>query len=351
MLDCHTHLTRQDAEAGTRLLARAREAGIERLGIVVVDGLTWPNRNPAAIVAKRRHPEDIFIFPALDYAHLAGEMDLSLALPVGAQVERLRALGADGLKMLTGKPNVRHASGIALDSPVYEGAFAALERLGMPLLWHVNDPEEFWDPAAAPEWAAGPGWLYDERHPSKESLYGECERVLARHPGLVVIFAHFYFLSADLPRLAALLDRYPGLHVDLAPGIEMFHNFSRQVAAAREFFHTWRERILFGTDLVEDSPLSRVEVIRRCLETGDTFHVPTDEPLFWPDHRTTLTGLALPAEVLQPIYGGNYARLVGERPRPLNEALADEELRRIAAEERALGREPDPGGETRDPGL
>ena len=351
LLDCHTHLGRQDPQAGTRLLARAAQAGIRQCAVMVVDGLTWPNRNPAGLLAKRAHPDRIFLFAALDYAALAHDLPSQLTLTLGRQVQRLWALGADGLKLLTGKPNVRQASGIALDSPVYEPAFAALEELGVPLLWHVNDPEEFWDPDQAPEWAKAPGWIYDARFPTNESLYQECERVLARHPRLRVIFAHFYFLSADLPRAAALFDRYPGVHLDLAPGIEMFHNFSARLAEAREFFHHYRDRILFGTDLVEDSPLSRVEVIRRSLETADTFHVPTDEPLFWPDQRTTLHGLALPPEVLAPIYAGNFQRLVGAQPRPLDLDLLQAELDRIAAVDVALGRSPDQGEAARDPGL
>ena len=351
LVDCHTHLSRQDAQAGRRLLARAAQAGISQLAVMVVDGLQWPNRNPAAFLAKQRHPDHIFLFAGLDYAGLATEVDRRLTLPLGGQVERLHALGCDGLKMLTGKPNVRQASGIALDSPLYQPAFARLEQLGLPLLWHVNDPEEFWDPAQAPEWARAPGWIYDDSFPSKESLYGECSRVLARHPGLRVIFAHFYFLSADLPRAAALLERFPGVHLDLAPGIEMFHNFSAQPDQAREFFVRYQDRILFGTDLVEDSPLSRVEVIRRCLETEDTFSVPTDEPLFWPDHRTTLRGLALPAAVLEKVYALNFRRLVGERPRPLQEGLLAEELARIEAVRVALGQPADAGGESRDPGC
>jgi predicted TIM-barrel fold metal-dependent hydrolase len=331
MIDCHTHLKAHDAEAGTRLLNHAAAAGVEAIAIAVVSELAGRSGNPAALVAKARHPKQIFLFAGLDYSALTQEVDHRLTLSLGRQVERLRALGSDGVKMLTGKPNVRRAGGIALDSPVYEGCFARLEALGMPLLWHVNDPEEFWDPERAPEWATAPGWIYDERFPTKESLYEECGRVLERHPNLRVIFAHFYFLSADLKRAGELLDRFPHVCFDLAPGIEMFHNFSADVEGAREFFVRYQDRILFGTDLVEDSPASRIEVVRRCLETADVFHVPTDEPLFWPDHRTTLRGLALPADALAKIYGGNFRRLIGAEPRPLDREAVRKELERLAA--------------------
>src|SRR3990172_710301 len=124
LIDCHTHLRKQDPEAGTRLLARAAEGGIEAISIMVVDRIEGPNGNPGALVAKARHPERVFLFPGLDYTALYQEVDHRHTVALGQQVERLIAMGCDGLKMLTGKPNVRHASGIALDSPIYDGAFA-----------------------------------------------------------------------------------------------------------------------------------------------------------------------------------------------------------------------------------
>jgi len=340
LIDCHTHLTKEGAEAGTRLLSRAAEGGIDSIAILVIAGLKARNGNPAGLLAKARHPDRIFLFAGLDYTALAEEVEHRFTFPFGKQVERLIAIGCDGVKMLNGKPDVRRASGIALDSPVYEACFARLAETGMPLLWHVNDPEEFWNPDLAPEWARKAGWLYDDSFPSKESLYGECQRVLRRHPNLKVIFAHFHFLSADLPRAAALLERFSNACFDLAPGIEMFHNFSAAPEIAREFFLRYQERIIFGTDLVEDSPLSRIRVIRNCLESDETFPVPTDERLFWPDYRTTLRGLRLPPEVLGKIYADNFRRLVGNTPRPLNLSAAREELERIASIADQLGISP-----------
>ena len=44
---------------------------------------------------------------------------------------------------------------------------------------------------------------------TKEELYSEVEQVLRQHPGLKVILAHFYFLSADLPRARRFMDEHP----------------------------------------------------------------------------------------------------------------------------------------------
>jgi len=205
------------------------------------------------------------------------------------------------------------------------------------VLWHVNDPEEFWNPEEAPEWAKGPGWLYDDSFPTKESIYGECERALAKHPKLNVIFAHFYFLSDDLPRAGAFLDRYSNVTIDLAPGIEMLHNFTKRAEAAREFFLKYQDRILFGTDFAPGGVQSRIWVVRNFLETDEEFHVPTDERLFWPDHREIIRGIKLPKEVLEKIYRGNFERVVSAEPRRLEPRRVLAELDRLTAVQDALG--------------
>jgi hypothetical protein len=68
---------------------------------------------------------------------------------------------------------------------MYDSFFAMLEKQMVPVLYHVADPEEFWDPEKAPSWAKEHGWYYgDGSYPSKEQLYTEAESVLKKFPGL-----------------------------------------------------------------------------------------------------------------------------------------------------------------------
>lgn len=329
IIDCHCHI-RDRFDAIDSMLHDERAAGIDQINIVVTSFPGRPNLNPQGLYAKAKYPHDVFLFPGLDYSALAGNIDPRLTYPLADQVNRFAALGADGVKMLNGKPNYRKASGIALDSVIYEHYFARIEETGVPVLWHVNDPEEFWNPEEAPEWAKGPGWLYDDTFPSKESIYQECDRVLNRHPNLNIIFAHFYFLSDDLPRAAEFLDSHPNVNFDLAPGIEMLHNFTKGLEAAREFFLKYQDRICFGTDFSPGGRPSRLWVVRNFLESDEEFHVPTDEVLFWPDHRNTIRGIALSQDALRKIYADNFRRIVSSKPRPLDRSRVIEELHRLA---------------------
>ena len=115
------------------------------------------------------------------------------------QIAMLKEVGFDGLKMVEGTPRNRKWLQIPFDAPEYEGMWTALEELELPLLFHVADPEEFWDRTRLPKWAQTSGRDYeDPAYPLKEELYAEMDRVLERHPNLKLILAHFYFLSADL---------------------------------------------------------------------------------------------------------------------------------------------------------
>jgi len=340
IVDCHTHFGGTDLDAIDGMLESMAGGGVGEVNIVVTSFPGRASADPQALYAKARHPEKVYWFAGLDQSFLGKDLDHRWTHSLAKQVDLYAALGADGIKMINGKPNTRKASGIALDSVVYDDYFARLEETQFPVLWHVNDPEEFWNPEQAPEWAKGPGWLYDGTFPSNQSLYDECERALDKYPKLKVLFAHFYFLSDFLDRSAAIFDRYPNVYFDLAPGIEMMHNFSKRPEEAREFFLKYQDRIVFGTDFSPRFLLSRIWVLRSFLETDQTFHVPTDDNLFWPDHRTMIEGIKLPEAALKKIYADNFRRIVSPRPKPLVMPLVMAELNRLAAISDAVGGSP-----------
>jgi hypothetical protein len=253
------------------------------------------------------------------------------------QARRLAAAGADGFKLLESKPTARKWLRQPADGEYLEEFFAEAEKLGLPLLWHVADPEEFWDAARTPAWAKQRGWGYDASFEKKEALVAEAERVLDRHPKLKVIFPHFLFLSADLGRAERLLAAHPGVHLDLAPGIELYYNLSRDRERAREFFVRRSRRILFGTDtgmtadLPEATCAARINLVGRFLESHEEFRLPPEaDYLLDPPEDGVVKGLDLPEASLRLICRENFERLAGHKPRPLDRRLAAEECRRLA---------------------
>jgi predicted TIM-barrel fold metal-dependent hydrolase len=246
------------------------------------------------------------------------------------QIDSFKSAGFDGLKLLESKPIARKMINIPLDGPIYAPMWEAVVKNDLPVVWHVADPEEFWDFQKCPDWVKKAGWFYgDGTYPLKEALYSEVEAIVTRHPELKVILAHFFFLSADLPRAAAFLDAHPNVCFDLTPGSEMFFNFSTDLQAARDFFIRFQDRLIFGTDSGASAvghpgqPLNRAETlgrtyfVRTFLEKDGALEIPGGVS-HWERPGITLNGLGLPEEVLKKIYAENFIRLFGEQPALLN---------------------------------
>ncbi|MHC5034338.1 MAG: hypothetical protein ACYTFZ_04820 [Planctomycetota bacterium] len=143
-----------------------------------------------------------------------------------------------------------------------------------------------------------------------------------------MVFAHFYFLSADLDRAARFLDRWPDVNLDLTPGGEMYWNFSKHAEKARSFFTTYQDRILFGTDNCcgfegyntdKEMATGKIRGMRTFLEADGAFD--------WLGGQQT--AIALDSAALSRIYAGNFHRFAGDAPKPVKLELALDECDRM----------------------
>jgi predicted TIM-barrel fold metal-dependent hydrolase len=335
--DCHVHYGHPGF--GNGLIEIMDRLRISRLNVVCTPDGRRLSLVPDALHLKAHHPERVYVFGGLDVSALL-LTPKEAGRRFSSYVETLVAMGCDGVKMIEGKPAVRKLLPIPpFDGEVYAPYWQKLADSETPLLFHVNDPEEFWDAALVPGWARAQGWFYgDGSYIDNERQYSEVLEVLRRHPNLRVIFAHFFFLSAQLPRLAEYLDRFPNLCVDLTPGVEMYESFSAAPDVAREFFLRYQDRILYGTDIgaqalvaspeagieAEESR-ARVRLVRSFLESEGEFELESAGGLLLGDPQTRFRGIGLPEGVLRKIYGGNFERIAGSRPRALDpEAIAGE---------------------------
>ena len=247
-LDCHIHYADFCYQDG--LIHILDDLGVRKFNIVCTPHPTRLSLVPDALHLKAHYPDRVFVFGGLDISAFftAGE---KAGQVFSDYVDVLFAMGCDGIKMIEGKPDMRKMLNVPpFDGPVYEPYWEKMESSQAPLIFHVNDPAEFWDATKIPDWARQSGWFYgDGTFINNETQYTEIIHVLTRHPRLKVVFAHFFFLSQDLHRLAGYLDQFPNMHIDLTPGIEMYHEFSKNPDKAREFFIKYQDRILFGTDI------------------------------------------------------------------------------------------------------
>ena len=187
----------------------------------------------------------------------------------------------------------------AVDHPANDPTFIKMEQIGMvgasvhisqPYPRNCEDPVKYWESVNA--------W----------------ERVLDRHPELVVVNAHMmnlFYSDEQLDYLQYFLDTYPNVYIDIAARFKDFFSMSHD--KLRDFFIKYSDRILFGTDIStqpsEDTYEEVAEKYDRCfkiLETDSVF----DTAFFTPFvEGKKLQGLSLPVDVLEEIYYKNAMKL------------------------------------------
>lgn len=225
------------------------------------------------------------------------------------QIKWMEAAGFDGIKMMDGKPGFRVRNGIPLDAPNYDKAFSYAEQTQFPILYHINDPIEFWREDQLPQWAIEKDLFYaPDRYPHKYEIDDETLRMMRKHPRLKLCIPHFFFIS-DQPGLCAeLFERYPNFYLDITPGWEMFENFAKDREYWRDFFGRYSKRILFGTDTFSDHWMETVTCLQRVMETDEKF-VAFEE---------NCHGLDLPEATLRDIYYNNYFDFIKTIDRKIN---------------------------------
>lgn len=216
---------------------------------------------------------------------------------------------------------------LPIDDPLLAPLFERAADLGVPVAIHVGDPVAFWQPLTKEnerydELSLHPEWSYFEKPvPSHRELFEQAKRLYAAHPRTRFVAVHVAGFPEDLGEVARLLDAHPNVSVDIAARVpEIGRHDPEQV---RRFFLRYQDRVLFGTDLgvtrtslMLGAPLAwpeREEDVGRFfsstwrfLETAERgFEHPTPIQGNW-----KISGVALPAGVLEKLYFENAARLL-----------------------------------------
>jgi predicted TIM-barrel fold metal-dependent hydrolase len=187
----------------------------------------------------------------------------------------------------------------AIDNAANEPTFIKMEQIGMigasihisqPYPRNCKDPVKFWESINA--------W----------------ERVLDRHPKLVVVCSHMmdlFYSNEQLEYLQYFLETYPNVYLDVAARFKDFYSMDSE--KIRNFFIKYSDRILFGTDISNQPQkgknLAVAEAYDRCFKILETDKIFTSE-FFSPEGKgKTIQGISLPADVLEKIYYKNAMKL------------------------------------------
>lgn len=132
--------------------------------------------------------------------------------------------GAIGLKLYDGHGGFHDDP---LDSENKKRVYQVAEDLQIPILYHVN----------------------------MKKFQGEFEAILEEFPGLTVVVPHYMLWWKKQRTLGKFLDAHPNVFTDTSFGgdsimLSGLKSLSKQSANIRDFYVRYRDRILFGSDVV-----------------------------------------------------------------------------------------------------
>ena len=307
IIDMHAHDYAANAEEVAQWCRTMDEVGVLNTAVM---HCSWIGRPFEEYVALYGPYKDHFRFwCCFDYTDIDTPEGIEAACKL---LERYHnELGAVGVGELgdkgEGDTYARPADGkgIHIDDPRIKPLIQKAAELKMPISIHIAEP--YWMYLPMDETNDGlvnaVTWHVDTTNCyGYNKLMETFENALRENPNTIFIACHYLNMTHDLPRLGALLDKYPNMYFDISARVAESAHTPR---ATREFLIKYQDRVLFGTDNGMDAEMYRN--IFRVLETNDEhFYVP-EYGYHW-----ALSGFNLPDEVLKKLYHDNAERILTE---------------------------------------
>jgi uncharacterized protein len=311
VIDVHSHQPTPISEDQFATVVKGMDANNLRV-LVNASGAQGERLTRAVSALKASRFKDRMVqFTDIDFRNVGPGWSAKAVAQLEADV-KAGALGIGEISKSFGL-RVRKADGtrLKIDDPELDPVWAAAGRLGVPVLIHTAEPQEFFEPIDF----QNERWLElalyrDRRYPAGEfprfeELMEERNRMFRKHPKTTFIAAHFAYHANDLARAATLLDQMPHVHLEVGA---ILAELGRQPRAAREFFLKYQDRILFGKDSFQPDEFP---YFWRVFETNDEyFDYYRDYHAFW-----KLYGMGLPDDVLKKLYYKNALRLIPGLPK------------------------------------
>jgi len=256
------------------------------------------------------YPDRFKFWCCFDYTQMLQDGSADEAI---AYLEKCHALGAIGVGEMGDKgegdlyARPTEGRGIHLDDPRLHPVLTKCGELHMPISIHIAEPYWMYLPQdryndGLPNGAV---WHVDTTAAGclgYNGLMTSFENAVRENPNTIFIACHYLNMNQDLPRLGALLDKYPNLYVDIAARVAEAAQTPR---ATRDFLIKYQDRVLFGTDNGMGADMYRN--IFRVFETADEHFYIHDFNYHW-----ALSGFYLPDSVLEKIYNKNATRILQE---------------------------------------
>jgi Amidohydrolase len=234
-----------------------------------------------------------------------------------ASLDESRDRGARGLKVWKDLGlGIRDADGslVGPDDPRVVEVIRHAGELGLPVLIHTADPIAFFTPLDAhnerlEELSLQRDWWFGdtERYPTFDALLDAHAALVLACPQTRFVGAHAGCAAEDLDRVERLLDAAPHYAIDIAGRMA---ELGRQPRRFARLVRDHPDQVLFGTDIYPASA-EQYRLHFRFLESADESFPYGPEDEVPGQGRWTVSGLALPPDLLPGVYRDNALRFLG----------------------------------------
>jgi predicted TIM-barrel fold metal-dependent hydrolase len=209
---------------------------------------------------------------------------------------------------------------IMVDNPALDSVFAFIQSKGLPVTGHLGEPRNCWLPLD--KMTVRSDSSYYARHPeyhmflhpdfpSYEDQIDARDNFLRKNPDLKFIGCHLGSLEWNVDSLAARLDRFPNMAVDMSARIcHLQYQSLTDRDKVRNFMIKYQDRILYGTDAGYSGGGNPASFEKRMHETwiDDWKYLATDREMISSKFDGKFRGLKLPGTVIDKIYFMNAVK-------------------------------------------
>ncbi len=202
-----------------------------------------------------------------------------------------------------------------IDDPIFEPILRWMEQEGHVLMAHVGEPMGMWRPLGETNAYTiylkkrPRGHFYGRDDvPSHATIMAARDRVLARHPKLKMIGAHFGSMEYDVAEIAKRFDAYGNFAVDTSGPTRIIDLGQQDHEKVRAFFIKYADRIMYGSDRSSRKSQLEMNAEELAVSLGE---IEWAAQISWDYYATDKVvvikgfkckGLSLPPDVLKKLF-------------------------------------------------
>ncbi len=320
-IDSHVHINSDDGAFEDQ--ASADNFLLITLNVDHSDSASIAKQFEYAALSATRHPGKVFFGPTFLFdttgwgtanwsKKVISRLDKYISTPGVITVKIWKNIGM----------TVRDRNGkfIMVNDPGLEPVIRFIKSRGLPITGHLGEPRNCWLPLGdmtvssdSSYFAENPQYhmfLHPE-YPSYEDQLDARDNMLINNPGLTFIGCHLGSLEYNVDSLAATLDRFPNMAVDMSARIcHLQYQSKADRERVRNFCIRYQDRLLYGTDEGYSGSKNPDGFKNRmhAVWLDDWKYFTTKEIMSSDKFPGSFSGLHLPKEVIDKIYRDNAVK-------------------------------------------